>query len=210
MKEAVDQFRVQLGAAIDSVELSNGRSTDKPTKMIAGKAFPDVLWWMATWRRQVILYISALLIGIIAGLRAMTAPAAVSWAAFFGLLALDGSWLAFLSYRLTPWVLTLLAIVELITDQLPSTPSRKVPTQFGARIIAGGLSGAAIGASGGALLAGLIAGVLGAVAGTLGGAAARIRLARAFGADRPAAMVEDAVAILGAAVIVGLMAGPAS
>ena len=33
------------------------------------------------------LFIPALLVGVIAGLRAMTAPAAVSWAAFFGLLA---------------------------------------------------------------------------------------------------------------------------
>jgi uncharacterized membrane protein len=153
----------------------------------------------------VLLYISALLIGIVAGLRAMTAPAAVSWAASYGLLSLDGTWLAFLGYRLTPWILTLLAIVELITDQLPSTPSRKVPVQFGARIIAGGLSGAAIGASGDALLAGLIFGAIGAVIGTLGGAAARMHLAKAFGADRPAALLEDAVAILGAALIVGLM-----
>jgi uncharacterized membrane protein len=44
----------------------------------------------------------ALLIGVVAGLRAMTAPAAVSWAASLGLLTLDGSWLAFLGYRLTP------------------------------------------------------------------------------------------------------------
>jgi uncharacterized membrane protein len=44
----------------------------------------------------------AFLIGVISGLRAMTAPAAVSWAAFFGLLNLEGTWLAFLGYRFTP------------------------------------------------------------------------------------------------------------
>ena len=77
--------------------------------------------------------ILALLIGIVAGLRAMTAPAAVSWAAALGWLNLDGSWLAFLGYRYTPYILTLLALAELVTDQLPSTPSRTVPMQFCAR-----------------------------------------------------------------------------
>jgi uncharacterized membrane protein len=150
-----------------------------------------------------VLYLLALLIGIIAGLRAMTAPAAVSWAASFGLLPLEGTWLAFLGYRFTPWILTVLAIGELITDQLPTTPSRKVPVAFAARILSGALCGAAIGTLGDALLGGAIAGAAGAVIGTVGGAAVRARLAAAFGRDRPAALLEDAVAILGAALIVG-------
>lgn len=149
------------------------------------------------------LYLLALLIGVIAGLRAMTAPAAVSWAAFLGFLPLEGTWLAFLGYRFTPWILTVLAIGELITDQLPATPSRKVPVAFAARILSGALCGAAVATAGGALLGGAIAGAIGAVIGTLGGAAARARLAAAFGKDRPAALLEDAVAILGAALIVG-------
>ena len=77
----------------------------------------------------------ALLIGIVAGLRAMTAPAAVAWAAHLGWISLDGIWLAFLGYRFTPWIFSLFALVELITDQLPSTPSRRVPPQFAARVI---------------------------------------------------------------------------
>jgi uncharacterized membrane protein len=151
------------------------------------------------------LFVFALLVGVIAGLRAMTAPAAVSWAAFFGLLDLEGSWLAFLGYRFTPWILTLLALIELVTDQLPSTPSRKVPIQFATRIIMGALAGGAIGVAGGSVIVGLAAGAVGAVIGTLGGAVARARLAMAFGRDRPAALLEDAVAILGAALIVVLM-----
>jgi uncharacterized membrane protein len=151
----------------------------------------------------IVLYLLALLIGVIAGLRAMTAPTAVSWAAFLGLLSLEGTWLAFLGYRFTPWILTVLAVGELIGDKLPTTPSRKVPGAFAARIVSGALCGAAIGASGGTLLGGAVAGVIGAIIGTLGGAAARARLATAFGKDRPAALLEDAVAILGAALIVG-------
>ncbi len=83
------------------------------------------------------MLILALVIGIVAGLRAMTAPAAIAWAASSGALAVDGSPLTFLSWPYTPWVLTLLAAGELVTDQLPSTPSRKVPVQFGARIASG-------------------------------------------------------------------------
>src|SRR5690242_8782264 len=122
----------------------------------------------------------AFLIGIVAGLRTMTAPAAVSWAARLGVLHLEGSWLAFLGDRLTPWILTALALLELVTDQLPSTPSRKVPMQFIVRLVSGGLCGLAIGVSAGSAGGGLLAGVFGAALGTLGGSAARNRLATAF------------------------------
>lgn len=143
-----------------------------------------------------------LLIGVIAGLRAMTAPAAVSWAAHLGVLPLAGTGLGFLGHAAAPWILTALAAVELVTDQLPKTPSRKVPVQFGTRIVMGALCGAAIGAPAGMLVAGLVAGVVGAIAGTLGGAAARAKLAQAFGRDLPAALIEDVAAVGGAALIV--------
>ena len=149
------------------------------------------------------LLLLAFLIGIIAGLRAMTAPAAVAWAASLGWLDVSQTPLAFMGYRWAPWVFTLLAVVELITDQLPSTPSRKVPMQFAARLIMGGLAGATIGVTGVSLIGGLIAGVVGAAIGTFGGAAARGKLAAAFGKDTPAALIEDAVAIIGALIIVG-------
>ena len=146
-------------------------------------------------------YLLALLIGIVAGLRAMTPPALVAWAARLGWIDLSGSWLGFFANTWVRWILTLLAIVELVTDQLPSTPSRTVPIQFGARIATGALSGAALGTAGGAMLGGLVAGIVGAVIGTLGGRALRARLAAAFGSDRPAAFIEDAVAIGGALLI---------
>jgi uncharacterized membrane protein len=148
------------------------------------------------------IYLLALLIGVVAGLRAMTAPAAVSWAAYLGWMPLEGTWAAFTGYRFTPYIFGLLAIVELITDQLPSTPSRKVPPQFGARIVSGAFCGAAIGATAGATIGGLVAGAIGAVIGTLGGAEARRMLAGAFGKDLPAALIEDVVAIVGAYLIV--------
>jgi uncharacterized membrane protein len=147
----------------------------------------------------------ALLAGIVAGLRALTAPAAVSWAARLIPLNLDGSWFAFMGYAWTPWIFTALALVELVTDQLPSTPSRKVPMQFGARIVTGALCGATLGAAGGSWIVGLVAGVIGAVIGTYGGAEVRARMATAFGNDRPAAFIEDAAAIvLGLIIILAL------
>ena len=148
------------------------------------------------------VYLLALLIGIVAGLRAMTAPAAISLAAYFGLLDLSGSWLAFLGYKFTPWILLVLALGELVTDQLPSTPSRTVPVQFITRILSGALTGGAIGIVAGSLWAGAIVGAIGAVTGTLGGRAARAKMAAAFGKDRPAALIEDALAIGGAVLIV--------
>jgi uncharacterized membrane protein len=146
-----------------------------------------------------------LLIGVVAGLRALTAPAAVSWAARLGWLDVSQTGFAFLGYAVTPWILTVLALGELVSDQLPTTPSRTVPSQFGTRILAGGLSGAAIGAAGGALVIGSIAGIIGAVIGTLGGRLFRARLAAASGSDRTAAFVEDAVAIGGAFLIVAAL-----
>jgi uncharacterized membrane protein len=147
-------------------------------------------------------FLLALLIGGVAGLRTMTAPAAVSWVAQIGWLRLGDTPLTFLGYRWTPWILTALALVELVTDQLPSTPSRTVPMQFGARILTGAVSGAAIGAPSGLLIVGGVAGIVGAVIGTLGGRAVRARLADAFARDMPAALIEDAGAILAAILIV--------
>ena len=154
---------------------------------------------MARWCARMIAL--SLLIGVVAGLRAMTAPAAVSWAARLGWLDLSSTPLAFLGYAFTPWILTVFALGELVTDQLPTTPSRKLRGPFTARVVSGGLSGAAIGAASGEFGIGAVGGVLGAVIGTLGGHAFRARLAAAFGSDRPAALIEDAVAIGGALLI---------
>jgi uncharacterized membrane protein len=152
------------------------------------------------------IYLLALLLGALAGLRAMAAPAAVSWTAHLGLLKLHGTWLAFFGYAYTPWILTVLAIGELVIDQLPSTPSRKAPPGFASRVLSGGLCGAALGVSVGAWAGGLGAGVLGAVIGTMGGYQLRHRLAAAFHKDRPAALIEDAGVIGGLLFVVLVMA----
>jgi uncharacterized membrane protein len=64
--------------------------------------------------------VPAFLIGIVCGLQAMTGPAAVSWAAYLGWLHLENTPPAFLGLAVTAYILGLLAIVELVTDQLLS------------------------------------------------------------------------------------------
>jgi uncharacterized membrane protein len=144
----------------------------------------------------------ALLLGIVAGLRALTAPAAASWAARMGWLTVAGTPMAFMGFKYTPIIFTVLAIGELFNDKLPKTPSRKTPPQLIARILTGSLVGATVGAASGSLIPGLIAGAIGAVAGTYGGAAMRGKLATLFGKDLPAALVEDVVAIVLSIVVV--------
>jgi len=145
----------------------------------------------------------AFLIGVVAGLRAFTAPAAVSWAARLGWLHLENTWLAFLGYSAAPYILTVLALGELINDKLPKTPSRKAPPGFIARIVTGAICGAARGVVGDAIIGGLVIGAIGAVAGTLGGYELRSRLVRATGGnDLPIALLEDAIAVISAYLLV--------
>jgi uncharacterized membrane protein len=87
----------------------------------------------------------ALVLGIVSGLRAMTSLAVTSWAARMGLLAVSGTPMAFMGFKYTPIIFTLIAIGELINDKLPNTPSRKVPPQFIVRVLSGCLVGATVG-----------------------------------------------------------------
>jgi|SRR5580698_11648701 uncharacterized membrane protein len=150
---------------------------------------------------------AALCIGIIAGLRTFTAPAAVSWGVRFGRVALAGTHLAFMGSIITASIFTLLALAEIVfIDPNPKTPSRKGAQGFGARVVSGAFSGACLGAAGDSLWLGLLLGAIGAVIGTYGGAAFRGRLAVAFGKDLPAAITEDVVAIVGAILIIAYLA----
>src|SRR5579863_4939181 len=137
-------------------------------------------------------YLLAFLIGVVVGMRSMTAPAAVSWAARLGWLHLENSWLAFLGYAFTPYILSVLAIAELVADKMPKTPSRKTPGPFIGRIVMGALSGAAFGVASVSVFFGAVAGAVGGVAVTLGGYEFRMRLVKATGGkDLPIALLED-------------------
>ena len=151
----------------------------------------------------------AFLIGVVAGLRSMTAPAFVSWGARLGWLPLGGTALSFLGSGVAAWLLTALALGELIADKLPKTPNRTRPGPFAARIVSGALSGAALtGVAGVSLIEGVALGALGAVTGTLAGYTGRRRLVAALGVpDHLVAVAEDVVAVGGALLILAVARG---
>jgi uncharacterized membrane protein len=150
------------------------------------------------------VWLLAFLIGFIAGLRSLTAPAVVAWAAHRDWLTLQGSPVAFMGSTAAVVVFTLAALGELVVDQLPSTPPRTQAGGLIARVLFGGLSGAAVAASGSqSLVLGAILGAAGGIAGAFGGYEPRTRLVRALVVpDAVIACVEDAVAIGGGLFIV--------
>jgi uncharacterized membrane protein len=145
----------------------------------------------------------ALLIGFVAGLRSMTAPAAVSWAAHLGWLHLGGSALGFMGSTLAVIIFSVAAIGEFVADLHPATPSRTSPGPLLARLALGGLSGAALAVGAGRpLLAGALLGGAGGVIGAFVGYQARTRLTAALGKPKLIAVLEDLIAIVLAVTIV--------
>jgi uncharacterized membrane protein len=136
-------------------------------------------------------------IGLVAGLRSLTAPAVVAWAAHLGWINLSGSPLAFMGSMWAVGLFTILALAELVADQLPSTPARTAPVGLGARIVTALLCGACLGIAGGASLwLGAIVAVIGALVGTFGGYRARVGLVKSLHApDIAIAVPEDLIAI---------------
>jgi uncharacterized membrane protein len=143
------------------------------------------------------ILLCAFLLGVVAGLRSMTAPALVAWAARFGWLHLEGTPLSFLAITWVRYLLTLFMLAELVGDKLPRTPSRTLLGPFLARVLLGGLAGGALTVGAGSSLAlGAVLGALGAIAGTFGGYRARTELVRVLRVpDYVVALVEDCVAI---------------
>jgi len=136
-------------------------------------------------------------IGFVAGLRSLTAPAAVAGAAHLGWINLHNSPLAFMGSKWTVVIFTVLAVLELVADQLPSTPARTGAMGLSARIVTGALTGACLALAGHAgLWLGAVAGIVGAIAGAFGGYHARVGLVRWLRVpDFVIAIPEDAVAI---------------
>jgi uncharacterized membrane protein len=143
-------------------------------------------------------------IGVIAGLRSFTAPAAVCWAAHLGWINLQDSRIAFMATTAAVAIATLLAIGELVMDKLPSTPNRTTPGPLAGRLVMGALCGAAIGVTTGQSIAlTVVLGVIGALIGTFGGYQVRHRLVAGLKVkDLVVALVEDVVAIGGAFLLV--------
>jgi uncharacterized membrane protein len=153
------------------------------------------------------VFLFCFLIGCIAGLRSLTAPAAVCWGAHLGWLHFAGTSLSFLGHPVTLGLFTLLALVELVTDKLPKTPARTSGPGLIARIVLGGFSGGALAVStGGGFVMGAVVGIVGALVGTFAGYHVRHALVtKANLPDLAVALVEDVTAICGGLFIVSHM-----
>jgi uncharacterized membrane protein len=101
-------------------------------------------------------------------------------------------------------IFTILALVELVADKLPQTPSRTALPGLTARILLGALTGACVAAGGGlGVFVGAALGVVGGVAGAFGGYRARTGLVRALKVpDIYVALFEDLMAIGGSLWVV--------
>jgi uncharacterized membrane protein len=143
------------------------------------------------------VFIFAIGIGIVAGLRSLLAPAVIAWAAHFDLLNLNGSPLAFMGSRTAVAIFSIFAIGELIADKLPKTPKRTAFAPLLARIVLGGLGGACLfAAAGKSLLAGALLGGIGGVIGAFAGYEMRRRIVNNLHIkDFLVAIFEDLVAI---------------
>lgn len=147
---------------------------------------------------------AAFALGVVSGLRSLTGPAVIAWAARLGWIDLGATHLSFFGTTPAVVIFTVLAAFELVTDKLPKTPPRTAPAGLIARIVLGALSGAAVAAAGGQQFAiGAVLGALGGVVGAFGGYQIRTRIVKALGVqDFYVAVSEDVLAILIALALV--------
>ena len=151
-----------------------------------------------------LILVLAFLIGLVCGLRSMTGPALVCWGAHLGWLHLSGSHLAFLGSSIALIVFSLLAVGELIADQLPKIPRRTSAGPLTARVLLGGMCGGALAIAGSASFGmSCLLGGLGGLVGAFAGYTAR-RVATSEGRlpDFPVAVLEDLIAIGGGLFLV--------
>jgi uncharacterized membrane protein len=149
------------------------------------------------------------LLGVVTGMRSMTAMAVLCWFAYRGDLSLDDTWAFWAGKLVTAIIFTVLALGELVADKLPKTPNRTAPGPLLARVVFGGLVGAIVAAGlNGSEFEGVILGVGGALIGAFGGFLIRREIVLKLGCnDRPVALAEDVVAIVCAVLAMGVVTG---
>ena len=149
------------------------------------------------------------LLGLVTGIRTMTAMAVLCWFAYRSDLSLDGTWASWAAKLLTAIIFTVLALGELVADKLPKTPNRTAPGPLLVRVVMGGLVGAIVAAGlNGSEFEGVILGVGGALIGAFGGFLVRREIVLRLGCkDWPVALFEDASAIVCAVLAMGVVTG---
>jgi len=164
----------------------------------ASRAVAQSLFWTEIRIESISLnyvFLLAFGIGMVAGLRSLTAPAVVAWGAHLGWLNLHGSPLAFMGSTTAVAIFSVLAIGELIADKLPMMSKRTAPAPLMARIVTGGLCGACLcAATGQSLFAGALLGGIGGIVGAFLGYNIRRRLDLHI-KDLVVALCEDVVTV---------------
>jgi uncharacterized membrane protein len=149
------------------------------------------------------------LLGLVTGMRSMTAMAVLCWFAYKGDLSLDDTWASWAAKLTTAIIFTVLALGELVADKLPKTPNRIAPGPLLVRVVMGGLIGAIVAAGlNGSGVEGIILGVGGALIGSFGGFLVRREIvSRLDCKDWHVALAEDATAIICAVLAMGVVTG---
>src|ERR1700730_13062125 len=118
----------------------------------------------------ILVFLVALGIGFMCGLRAFAPLALVSWLANWGWMPLGGSHLACLRTTTGAVIVPIIALVELVADKLPKTPKRTESGPLAARMLTGAMCAVAVfAAAGQSLVLGIICGVIGGIDGTFAG-----------------------------------------
>src|SRR5215469_4313208 len=137
-----------------------------------------------------------LVLGVVTGMRCMTAIAALCWAIWLGMVPEHG-WANWAAHLVVAIVFTFFALGEYVVDTLPKTPRRTELASALFRVAVGALVGAMVSvAIDEPRAGGVIFGAVGAVIGTWGGFFVRMTIARIFRRDLPAALLESASAII--------------
>ena len=136
-------------------------------------------------------------IGLVTGMRSMTACAALAWAAAQG--RTRAGWIP--SGPVVRGLTTTAALAEMAGDKMPFAPDRRISPSFAFRLAIGGIGGAALAEKNASPLIGALAGVAGAAASTVLGRAARGGSVRAPGGVTRG-LAEDALAAALAVAIV--------
>ena len=146
----------------------------------------------------------AFLLGLVAGLRAFVAAAAISWAAYFGRFPVAGTHFAFLGNIATPIVFTLLAIAEIVYEVMPRSPGNRLfLAKLLFRVVVGAFVGAVIGSSQQthALWVCAAFGGFGAIAGSFLSTGLFEFLQNRVGNIRQATFIQNTVAVLTALLV---------
>jgi len=144
------------------------------------------------------------LMGVVTGMRSMTALAVLCWFAWLGLLPETG-WARWSATLVAAIVFGLCALGEYAGDLSPKAPSRTTMFPLTVRLVFGAVAGALCArALTQPVAGGVVFGVIGVLIGAYGGVWLRVWVAKKVGRDWPVGVAESALA-LGLAVLAATM-----